>query len=168
MEKKETTAISLGVIIALMLMVLTLVLYFTGLYTKQWTQFIAFVILVGGIIYAVVNNGKENENRKTFGALFGFGFKVTGVITCLMILYTILSGFVFPGAKDKIIEMAREQALRQPGANEAQVEMGMKMFADHYTLFIVMGILFWYLVLGALSSLVGAAVTRKKTSEQFR
>lgn len=161
MEKKITSPVNAGIIISLILIVLTLVLYFTNLYTQQWSQYIGFVIFLGGIIWAVRNHGKELDYTATFGNLFGFGFKTAAVITCIMILYTILSGYIFPDIKEKIIANATEQALAKPGVNEEQVRKGMEMFANNYNLFIIMGILFWYLAIGAISSLVGAALTKK-------
>lgn len=161
MEKKITSPVNAGIIISLILIVLTLVLYFTNLYTQQWSQYIGFVIFLGGIIWAVRNHGKELDYTATFGNLFGFGFKTAAVITCIMILYTILSGYIFPDIKEKIIANATEQALAKPGVDEEQVRKGMEMFANNYNLFIIMGILFWYLAIGAISSLVGAALTKK-------
>ena len=167
MEKKQTTAVTAGIIISLILMVFSLVLYFTGLYMQSWSQYFGFIIIVGGIIWVVTNHGKEKEYTERFGQLFGYGFKVTAVVTCLMILYTLLSGVLFPEIKEKIVEAARTQALKNPGVNEDQIEQGMNMFAKNYNLFIILGILFWYLLLGAISSLIGAGITKKKPQNAF-
>ncbi|MBS1974032.1 MAG: hypothetical protein JST13_06745, partial [Bacteroidetes bacterium] len=59
------------------------------------------------------------------------------------------------------MEMAREKALAKPGADADQVDKGMEFFSKNYTLFIVLGLVFWYLLVGAISSLVGAAVPKK-------
>lgn len=161
MEKKITSPVNAGLIISLILIVFTLILYFTGLYLQQWTQYFAFAIFVGGIIWCVRNHGKETDYTATFGNLFGYGFKMVAVITCVMILYTVISGYIFPEIKEKMLENATEQALKNPKADEEQVRKGMEMFANNYNLFIIMGLLFWYLAMGAIASLIGAAVTRK-------
>lgn len=167
MEKKPMTAVFAGLILGLIMIVLSLITNFTGMYLQSWNQYVGFAIIVGGIIWAVYNHGKETGNTTPFGGLFAFGFRVTAVVTCLMILYTVLAGTLFPEVKTKIIEVARQQALQQPNANEAQIEQGMNMFAKNYTLFLIMGILFWYLIIGAISSLVAAAITKKKTQNTF-
>jgi hypothetical protein len=161
MEKKITPSTTVGLIISLISIVLSLVLYFTNLYTEQWTQYIGLLVLFGGIIWAVRNHGKEQDFTATFGQLFAFGFKTTAVITCIMILYTILSGYIFPDIKEKILANATEQALAKPGVNEEQVRQGMEMFSNNYNLFMILGILFWTLAAGAIASLIGAAVTKK-------
>ncbi len=167
METKQITAVTVGLIISLALIIISLVVYFSGMYMESWSQYFGFVVIVGGIIWSVMNHGKEKEHHVTFGQLFQFGFKVTSVVICLMILYTLLSGVLFPEIKEKIIEAARTAALKQPGANEDQIGQGMNMFAKNYNLFIILGILFWYLIMGVVSSLIGAAVTRKNPQTTF-
>lgn len=162
MENKQTSPTSVGLIISLILIVITLVLYFANLYMESWAQYIGLAVIVGGIVWAVRNHGKETDYSATFGNLFGFGFKTAAVITCIMILYTIASGYIFPEIKEKILASATEQALAKPNANEEEVQKGMEMFANNYNLFIVLGILFWYLLFGAIASLIGAAVTKKE------
>jgi len=167
MKKKSTSPVVAGLLICAVLIVFGLVMYFTGLYTETWNQYVAMVMLAGGLIWAIVNHGKEKEGNVTFGSLFGFGFKTTAVIICITIVYLLIFGYIFPEAKETIITKAREQALTAPNANESQVEQGMAMFERNYTLFMVIGIIFWYAVIGAVSSLIGAAVTKKDPKPVF-
>jgi type III secretory pathway component EscS len=110
MEKKVSTPVTVGIILSLVIIVWSIVVYLTGLYMQTWSQYVGLVILVGGILYGVLNHGKEKNHEVTFGNLFGFGFKVAAVATCLVILYSILSGYIFPEAKQKMIEIAKEKA----------------------------------------------------------
>lgn len=167
MERKPTSAVAAGAVISLVLVIIALVTYFTGLYTQTWAQYVALVVLVGGLIWAVRNHGREVGYTDSFGKLFSYGFRATAVIVCLMIVYTFLSGALFPEIKRNIIENAKMQQLQKPNANEAAIEQNMKMFEDHYNLFIVLGILFWYLIVGSLASLVGAMLTKKNDPQTF-
>ena len=167
MEKKVSTPVTVGTVLSLIIIVWSIVVYLTGLYMQTWSQYVGLVILVGGILYAVLNHGKEKNNEVTFGNLFGFGFKVAAVATCLVILYSILSGYIFPEAKQKMIEIAKEKALANPNANQEQVEKGMEMFEKNYNLFIVIFIVFWYLVIGVITSLIGAAIAKKTQPTPF-
>lgn len=164
MEKKPTSSAVMGLLIALVLIVCSLVIYFADLYTQSWAQYIGFVILFGGILFAVLNHAKEVQYQASFGNLFGFGFKVTAAITVLMIVFIILQGLIFPDIKTRFMEMARANAMKQSqsAGNEDAVEKGMEMFERNFTLFLVLGILFWYLIIGAISSLIGAAVAKKR------
>lgn len=80
------TAVFAGLILGLIMIVLSLITNFTGMYLQSWNQYVGFAIIVGGIIWAVYNHGKETGNTTPFGGLFAFGFRVTAVVTCLMIL----------------------------------------------------------------------------------
>ena len=167
MEKKVTSPVTVGIVLSLILIVLSIVIYFTGLYTQSWGQYAGFVILFAGIFWAVMNYGKEKAHQVTFGNLFAFGFKVAAVAACLVILYSVLSSYIFPEMKEKMIEMAKQKALENPSANEEQVEKGMEVFVKNYNLFIVMVIVFWYLLIGIITSLIAAAVTKKNPPSPF-
>ncbi len=161
MEKKVTSHLAKGVVISMILIILSLVIYLMELYRMQWLQYVGFLILFAGIIVSVMIFGKENAYNKSFGNLFAHGFKITALVTVIMIAFTFLSDFLFPEAKEKIIEISREQALENAKGNEEQVEVGMKMFEKYYTLFIMIGIIFWYMLIGVIASLIGAAITKK-------
>jgi len=137
------------------------------MYTQTWGQYVGFVILFAGVIWGVMNHGKEKKHEVTFGNLFAFGFKVAAVAACLVVLYSVLSGYIFPEMKEKIMEMAKQKALTNPNANEEQVEKGMEMFSKNYNLFIVIGIVFWYLLIGIITSLIGAAIAKKNPPTPF-
>jgi hypothetical protein len=146
MEKKVSTPVTVGIVLSLVIIVWSIVVYLTGLYMQTWSQYVGLVIMVGGILYGVLNHGKEKNHEVTFGNLFGFGFKVAAVATCLVILYSILSNL---------------------SANQEQVEKGMEMFEKNYNLFIVIFIVFWYLVIGVITSLIGAAIAKKNPPTPF-
>ncbi|MBY0535109.1 MAG: DUF4199 domain-containing protein [Chitinophagaceae bacterium] len=165
-ENKVTSSVLAGFFIGLILIVFALITYFTGLYTESWNQWVGVLLLGGGIIFAVINNSKERDHKVTFGNLFAFGFKTVAIITLMMIAYTLLFNALFPDVKEKIIDLARENALKNPGqATDQQIEQGMEMFSKNYTLFLIIGILFWYLVGGLVASLLGAAIAKKDGAE---
>jgi NADH:ubiquinone oxidoreductase subunit 6 (subunit J) len=161
MEKKVTSHLTKGLIISLILIVLSVVITVMELYTIQWLQYIGFLILFGGIIWSVMIFGKENDYDKSFGNLFAHGFKTLALVTVLVLAYTLLSSYIFPDVKQKMMDIGRQQALEKANGNEAQIEQGMAMFEKYFTLFIVIGIIFWYMLIGAIASLIGAAVTKK-------
>jgi drug/metabolite transporter (DMT)-like permease len=167
MEKKITSPVTVGLILSLILIVFSIVMYLTGLYTQTWGQYAGFVLLFAGIVWGIMNYGKEKNHEVTFGNLFAFGFKIAAVAACLVVLYSVLSGYIFPEVKGKFIDIARQKALSNPNANEEQVEKGIEMFAKNYNLFIIIGIVFWYLLIGIITSLIGAAITKKNPPSPF-
>jgi len=169
MEKKPTSSIVAGLLITLVIIAYGLVLYFANQYTNSGLQWIGTGIYAIALILAILNNGKENNHKVTFGNLFAFGFKTVAVITCLMILYTLLQGVVLPDIKTRAMEMAREQAAANPNPNATpeQMEQGFKWFEDHYTFVTLAIILFGFLISGVIASLIGAAVAKKVPKDPF-
>ena len=167
MEKKITSPVAAGLIISLVIIAISVITYFTGTYLQTWAKYIGFAALVIGIIWSVINNAKEKNSEVSYGQLFAFGFKVAAAVTCITILFLLLSGLIFPDMKGKIIDYARQQALAKQGADADQAEKGTELFEQHYTLFLVIGTIFWYLVLGVLSSLIAAAIPKKNPQSPF-
>jgi hypothetical protein len=169
MEKKPTSSTTMGLLVGLILIVCSLVIYFTSLYTETWAQYIGFVLLFGGILLAVLMHAKEVEYQTTFGKLFGFGFKVTAAVTVLMIVFVVLQGMIFPDIKTRFIEVAREQAYNHPqaAANKDAIDQNLAMVEKNFTFIVILGILFWYLVIGAIASLIGAAIPKKRPVTEF-
>lgn len=161
MEKKPTSSAVMGLLVGLALIVCSLIVFFAELYTQSWSQFIGFVLLFIGILLSVLMHAKEINYREGFGALFGFGFKVTAAATVIMILFMVVQGFIFPDFKTRILEMTRLQMGKRPNITEEQIDTAMQWMERNFTLMMILGILFWYLIIGAVASLIGAAVSKK-------
>lgn len=168
MEKKITSHITKGLIISLILIVLGLVFYFTGLYLETWNQYVVMLVYVAALIWAVLSYGKEKDNSVTFGNLFGHGFKTAAVVTCIMLVYAVVFGFVFPEMKEKIMEKTQEQMSNNPKMTQAQVDQAMEMMKKAFTLFMILGLIFWYLLAGVIASLIGAGIAKKNPPSPFQ
>jgi hypothetical protein len=161
MEKKVTSSVAMGVLVALILVVCNLVVHFSGLWREMWAAYSGFALLFIAAIVVVILHAKETGYRGSFGNLFSFGFRTTAATICLMVLYTILFNLIFPEAKAKYLELVRERSLQRPEATEQDVTRLVDWVSNNYILFSVIGIVFWFLVLGGVGSLIGAAVSKK-------
>ena len=164
MEKKASSPVTIGLLIALVIIAFSVVLNIltNDLKTQQKFGYVSFIVLIGGIIYACTNFAKERNGNVTFGNVFGHGFKVSAVVTCIMVVFTILSVTVlFPEMTEKGIEMAREQMEEQGQLSESQIDQSMEMARKFMIPFAIGGTLIGYLAIGAIGSLIGAGVARK-------
>ncbi len=166
-KKKVTSSVMMAIVITLVLIVVNLVVYFTDLWREMWAAYSGFFLFFVGIIWVVVVHGKERENNVTFGKLFGFGFKTSAAVACLMILYTLLFNVLMPEAKERYLEFMREQTLKNPNATEQTADQAVKFVGDNFILFAVIGSIFWFLILGCIASLIGAAVAKKQPRPEF-
>jgi amino acid transporter len=167
MKKKVTSSVMMAVVIALILIVINLVVYFADLWLEMWAAYSGFVLLFIAILVAVIIHGKEKENNVTFGKLFGFGFRTVAGVACIIILYTILFNVLMPEAKEKYLEFFREQTLKQPNATEESADTAVQFVSKGWMLISIISILLWYLIIGCIASLIGAAIAKKQPRPEF-
>ena len=168
MEKKVTSHVSKGLIISLILIVFSVVLHFSGQQLKNPSiGYLAYVILIGGVIWACITYGKERDHRVTFGNVFGHGFKVTAVVTCISIVFTVIFFLIFPEIKEQSLDAARLEMEKNPQMNDESIEQGLAMVSRMFFIFLIGAIIIGYLIVGAIASLIGAAVTKKTPVSPF-
>ncbi len=97
MEPKRKTFINVALIVSLILILVDLVGKFANLTFTSWFKWLPAIILIVALIISCISFGKENNGNVTFGNVFGYGFKVSAVITGIMLIYTIIAlFFIFP------------------------------------------------------------------------
>ncbi len=166
MEEKITTPITKGIAISLILIVLSLVFYFMDLSQNKGMQYISYVIFIIAIIWSVNSYGKQIEYNSTFGNYFAHGFKVSAIVIVFMIIFSVIFIYLFPDMKEKGIEAARKQMEAKGNVSQEQITMGLDFTRKFFMVFVIGGLLVFYLFFGAIGSLIGAGIT-KKNPEHF-
>ncbi|SFQ35463.1 DUF4199 domain-containing protein [Parafilimonas terrae] len=168
MENKVTTPQVKGLIISLILIVYGLIIYFVDGMKHPELSYVQYALFLAGIIWACVTYSNQLNANVTFGNLFAHGFKTTAVITVIVLLYTILAFKVlFPEMIDKSIEMTRQKMEADGKASDSQIDQAISMMREHYVLFAVVGVIVGFAIIGAISSLIGAAIAKKKPQDPF-
>jgi NADH:ubiquinone oxidoreductase subunit 6 (subunit J) len=167
METKVTTPVIKGLIISLILIVFSLALYFMGQSTNQGLSSLQYLIIVGGIIWGCINYANQLNNNVTYGNVFAHGFKIASVITVIMIVYTIIAlKVLFPDMVNVILDKTREQ-LAEKNMSDEQTESAINMTKKFLIPFAIGGILVMFMIVGCISSLIGAAVAKKNPQGPF-
>ncbi|HJS53942.1 MAG TPA: DUF4199 domain-containing protein [Chitinophagaceae bacterium] len=151
-----------GLLIALIIIIIGIVGYYTDLAFNNWYNWVVNGLLFLAIIFACVHFANQKEGYVTFGSVFLHGFKVTAVVTIIMLAYTLLAFTVlFPDMKERIFEMQLSQ-MEERGMPDEQIETTTNMMKKNFMLFLVLGVIFGTMVFGCIASLIGAAVAKKK------
>ena len=151
-----------GLLIALIVIILGIAGYFTGLGFSTWFNWVVNAIMFAAIIIACVHFANQKQGYVTFGNVFLHGFKITAVVAIIVLVYSLLAFTVlFPDMKEKIFEMQQAQMEKQ-GLDDDKLEQATTMMKKYFMIFLVIGVIFGTLVLGSISSLIGAAVAKKK------
>ena len=168
MDKQITSHILKGAILGGISILFSIIIYVFNLYTTQWLSWISYAIFIGGIIYGNILFANQNENNVTFGNIFAHGFKTTAVVIVITVLYTVLSLFIFPDMVDKIIEISRTAMAKNPQMTDEMIEQGIAMTKKLFLPFAIAGAIFGTGFLGAIASLIGAAVAKKNPVDSFK
>lgn len=169
METKVMTPAIKGLILGLILIVISVVmtLVVTDFSKMQKYAWISYLIIVGGLVWAGFSYAHEMNGNVTFGNVFAHGFKATAVLTIIMVVYTAISvTIIFPEIKDKVIETARAQMEAKGELSESQIDQALSMTQKFFLPFAIGGALVSYLFLGAIGSLIGAALSKKNPNPQ--
>jgi len=162
-EKKVMTHIQKGLLVSLILIVVGIIAHFAGIENEGWYRWLPSIILLAAIIWACVFYSSQMNNQVTFGNLFLHGFKMSAVITVIVILWTVLSmTLIFPETKEKALDMARQNMEDGGKMSDSQIDQAMEATRKFFLVIVIGTILFGTLVVGAIASLIGAAVAKKK------
>ena len=160
--------ITKGFLLALVLIVVSVIGHVLNIDLETWFGWISIAIIIIAIIWSVTFYGKQLNNNVTFGNLFAHGFKVTAVAICITFVYTLLSVYVlFPDSIDKVVQKGIEKAVEQGKMTSDQASQNMAMIKKITTISILAGSVIFSAVVGAIGSLIGAAITKKKPQDPF-
>ena len=168
MEKKPASHVVCGVILGLISIVLFLVYYFTGLaFQNGAMSWLPTLITVALMIYFIVQYSNAHGNNVTYGSLFGYGFRITIIMSLIVVASTALMLYIFPDYKEKIIEQASNRMNGQANMTEDQKDVAIKMVDKFFTISVIGGSLFINILVGIVASLIGAAIAKKNPVSPF-
>ena len=161
METKVTSPVVKGLIISLILIVISVVSFLTDQNDASWNKWASWIILIGGVVASCIIYSNQNNNNVTFGNVFGDGFKTGAVITCIMIIFTIVFILLKPEIKEMAMQKAEEEMRKQKNATDEDIDRGLSIVKNFFYVITIGAILIGDLILSLIGALVGAAVARK-------
>ncbi len=160
MQLKQTHK-QYGLITGLAIVVIGLILYVADLSFESWAQYVMYVPFLVGLIINANAFSKANDGYVTFGKTFSSCFKAAAIATLLVLAWSFLSLYLFPDTIEKGMEAARNSMAEQ-GMSDEQIEQSMSMARKYFKVFMIGGVVFWYMFVGAIFSLIAAAIAKKK------
>ncbi len=161
MQQKITSTITKGFIVGLIMIVLTLGLTFSGMAVDSPVKWLSYIVFIAGVVISINQYGKQINYNATFGNYFAHGFKISALVTIIMIAYSVIFISMFPEFKDQAIDAARKAMQSRKDISEEDVDKGIEMTKRFFMVGMIGGILLFYLITGTIASLIGAAITKK-------
>ena len=168
MEKKPVSYFVVGAILGMISVILFLVYYFTGLaFQQNALSWLPTLISIALLSYFVVQYSNALNHNVTFGSLFGYGFRSTIIWTLIVVVFTFVILYIFPDYKEKFMEQVSLRMDKQSNLTEEQRDAGLKMTEKFFTVSVIGGSLFLNIIIGIVSSLIGAAIAKKNPVSPF-
>ncbi len=162
MEQAVTTTATKGLLIGLILVVISIATFLSGINVNSPIKYLSFIIFIVGIIWSISVYGKQINYNSGFGNYFSHGFKIAAFVTLIMIAFIVILFFVFPEQKEKAMEESKKAMEAQKQLTEEQIQSYLETIKKSYSVIAIGFTLFVYMSLGAIASLVGAAITKKE------
>lgn len=159
-------ALNWGLLTGGVLIVFSLLLYVFDMTAKQGVSAISYVLLIGGIVYAIYYyKFRVNSGFLSIGKGIATGTLVALYAGIIASLFSVLLMYVIdPALMEQIRDLAEQEMLRRnPEMGEADLEMALKIsdkMMQPVPMFI-MGVI-WYVVAGLIVSLITSAIMKKE------
>jgi hypothetical protein len=168
METTVTNPPVKGLVISLIIIVFSMIIYFTGQTANQTLSYLQYVILIGGIIWSCISYAKQLNGNVSFGNVFAYGFKTTAVVIVLVTIYTILAiKVLFPDMLNIVIEQTKEKMRKQPNVTDEQMDTAVNFIKNNFMTIAIAGTIVLFGFVGLISSLIGAAIAKKNPQTPF-
>ena len=165
MEKKITSPAVKGIIISLFLIVFALAIQFLNLSKNKGLSSLQFLLLLTGIIWSAISFAKQMNGNVTFGNIFVHAFKTTAAVTAIMIVYTIISiKFISPEIINQALDEARTN-MESKNMSDDQIDKAINFTKKFFVPLTIGGVLLFFMIVGVIGSLIGAAVAKKNPQE---
>ena len=161
-QKKPISHFIAGLITAGILVAYTLITYLISGNNEPSNGWISYLVIIAGLSLFVNLYGNAKGNYESFGNLFAYGFKTTAIMTLVFILFILALYFLMPEMKEKSLEIARLQMEKDGKLSDEDINKGIDLVSKYYLPFMIGSTAIGFIIIGAIGSLIGAAITKKR------
>jgi Protein of unknown function (DUF4199) len=167
LQTKLISHIFKGCFIAVIYIIFNFIIDIAKLHNATWTDFAAWIIIVGGALTSVHFFDKLSTDNQTFSTLFSHGFKTTAVATCLIFIYVLLMVYIInPNIiTEKVMALVEQSKKNGNAIDEKILQQNIANATKIMKLMQTAGTVMLTLFLGIIGSLLGAVSTPKKIQQ---
>ena len=149
---KNLNATKKGFITGLVLIGISLGIFYSGQPFDSPLQYVIYVVYAGGIVWTIREFSKSEENTNKFGAFFLQAFKCFIVITLLMVIFTFVFNKLHPEFKEGMVKAYTDEMVKKGNSTPAEITKNIESAKDYYLTMLISGAIFGYLIIGAVIS----------------
>lgn len=152
-----------GLITAALMIAVFLGIYYAGKDADTRLQYIVYIIYALGIAWAVIAHRQSPAFTGKFSDLFSQGFKCFIIVTLFIALFYGIFNYQHPEFRDEAAAFYKEQLVQQKDKLPPDIESEVATYKKQYTLRLVSGAIFGYLIIGAgVTVVLSVLLTRRK------
>lgn len=155
-QKKPISPIVAGLILGVVTVVLSHIFASGG--GGAW---IGNLLIIVGLVVFINLYAKAKYNEVTFGELFSYGFKATALIVLIYVAYIIVFALTNPSMKEEAVELMRQELEKKGNMTDDEIQKSVNLVDKYFWLFTAGVACLVFCFVGAVGSLIGAAVTKK-------
>ena len=149
---KNLNATKKGLITGLVMIGISLGIFYSGQPFDSPLQYLIYVVYAGGIVWTIREFSKSEENTNKFGAFFLQAFKCFIVITLLMVIFTFVFNKLHPEFKEDMVKAYTDEMVKKGNSTPAEITKNIESAKDYYLTMLISGAIFGYLIIGAVIS----------------
>lgn len=155
-----------GIITAVLMIGIILFIYKMGKNVDTRLQYAVYALYAVGIVWTLVAFRQTAAYTGSFGNLFNQGFRCFIVVTLIMALFYGIFNYTHPEFGEESARIYKEQLEAAVAKNErlpTEVESEVATYKKQYTLKLVSGAIFGYLIIGvAVTAAISVFLIKRK------
>lgn len=164
--KKPISHIIAGLLIAAAVILFSVVMTLASGGGDPRGGWLTYLIIIIGLVLFIRQYGKATDYTASFGELFSYGFKATTMIVLLFVIFLLVLSYVQPEIKETVMDATRLEFERQ-NLTDTEIDKMMEMTSNYFWIILIGTSIFFLALVGAIGSLIGAALTKKQPKNPF-
>ncbi len=153
---KPNTATKKGLLTGIVMILISVGIYFTMGNFQNKLQYITYSVYVAGIIWTLLEYAKQPGAEHRFGAYFSQGFRCFIVVTLLMVIFTAVFLLSQPHLKHEMAGIYKTEIAKTGNYTEPEIAEKVAMAEKSFFPSMLMGAVFGYLAIGAMVTAIAA------------
>jgi Protein of unknown function (DUF4199) len=151
-----------GLITALLMIGLSLAIYYSGLKPDSQLQYLIYLLYAAGITWSIYSFSRSADNPNKFGAYFQQGFKCFIVVTLFMVLFTYAFNKMHPEFREEMAKAVQKEMEAKGNSTPAEIASNVAKMKEYYLTMLISGAIFAYLLMGAVIAAVASLLFTKR------
>lgn len=147
-----------GVITGVIMVILTLVFFYSKVPGNSKLSLVIYAVYAGGITWTLLAYYRSPEYTGKFGDIFGKGFRCFIIITLIMVTFVGIFSYTHPEFAEEDAKMYRIALIEGKNTMPDQIDKMVKEAKESYTVRQISGAVFGTLILGAMFTAAGAGL----------